>query len=445
MSRDLVLPVLIDHEALQLLEFLIKNGSERVIDDARSHLSLLKMLRQFHFIDLNGKDQGLNVRNRSKELVELLSDVERIRAERKKSRATRNKYGGVEGGMGMSGNFSSDGGSRYGGFGGDEASYGGYSGGVYGDGGGFGGNSSGFSDAQPRRDKFEEYDEYDEGAVAESGGRNADSAVRRETRPGASAKAKQPEAKKQEVDLFSFGDDDASAAISSPPSKQRTTLSTANDFAAPQSGGVDDDDFDDFQSASPTVTTAQKPITGILAPPPSTSTTAAPTQFAAPQPRSGAQSGNISDLFASISPPPSGTSTPGALSTVSPPTIVPQQPRSANYQAAQPNYYTSVPIVPTQQGSTAPAATTSTATGNKIGAAAKPSSGGDAFSSLLAGTSIQKSNTPTQKGLTMADMAKQKASAGIWGAPSQSTSTSTGSSLQAGGQRSGSAMDDLLG
>src|ERR1700761_5905283 len=86
------------YKALQLLEFLIKNGSERVIDDARSHLSLLKMLRQFHYIDLNGKDQGINVRNRAKELAELLSDVEKIRSERKKSRMNRNKYGGYEGG-----------------------------------------------------------------------------------------------------------------------------------------------------------------------------------------------------------------------------------------------------------------------------------------------------------------------------------------------------------
>ena len=31
------------YKALQLMEFLVKNGSERVIDDARSHLSLLKM------------------------------------------------------------------------------------------------------------------------------------------------------------------------------------------------------------------------------------------------------------------------------------------------------------------------------------------------------------------------------------------------------------------
>lgn len=48
------------HQALQLLEYLVKNGSERVVDDARSHLSTIKMLRSFHYIDDKGKDQGLN-------------------------------------------------------------------------------------------------------------------------------------------------------------------------------------------------------------------------------------------------------------------------------------------------------------------------------------------------------------------------------------------------
>src|SRR6266536_3060688 len=103
------------YKALQLLEFLIRHGSERVIDDARSHLTLLKMLRQFHFIDQNGKDQGVNVRNRAKELAELLGDVDRIRSERKKARSNKQKYSGVEGGMSFGGGFSGSSG-RYGGF-----------------------------------------------------------------------------------------------------------------------------------------------------------------------------------------------------------------------------------------------------------------------------------------------------------------------------------------
>jgi epsin len=45
---------------LTLLEYLVKNGSERVVDDARSHVSTIKMLRSFHYTDEKGKDQGIN-------------------------------------------------------------------------------------------------------------------------------------------------------------------------------------------------------------------------------------------------------------------------------------------------------------------------------------------------------------------------------------------------
>lgn len=108
------------YKSLQLLEYLIKHGSERVVDDARSHISTIKMLRSFHYIDDKGKDQGINVRNRAKEIVELLSDVEAIRGERRKAKANRSKYTGTgNDGMGFGG------GSRYGGFGSESAGYGG--------------------------------------------------------------------------------------------------------------------------------------------------------------------------------------------------------------------------------------------------------------------------------------------------------------------------------
>lgn len=391
------------------------------------------MLRQFHFIDQNGKDQGINVRNRSKELAELLSDVERIRAERKKARATRNKYSGVEGGMGVGmggsmGGSMSGGGSQYGGFGSEEASgYGAYSGGVYGDGGGFGGNTSGgFSDSQSRRDRFEEYDEYDEGAVAAPGRRKADApsaptAVKRETK-----KAEPPKPKQPEVDLFSFGDDDPTPASTS--SGKQKAAAPINDF------GADDDDFDDFQAAPPpTAPVSQASFS--IAPPGSTSTTTSSTQFAAPQPRSGTQGATINDLFASISPAP--TASPATGSAFSPPPMPQQaQPyRPAGFQATQPNYFTSVPLA--ANNTPASSATTPGVLSPSIAKStpsAKPS-GGDAFSSLLSGTTIKKTSTPTQK-VTLADMAKQKSTAGIWGAPS---------SQPAMAPKSGSGLDDLLG
>ncbi len=76
------------------------------------------------------------VRNRAKELVELLSDVEKIRGERRKAKANKSKYVGVgnDGGYGSGGMSSSfgGGGGRYGGFGSD--SVGGGGGSSYGNG-----------------------------------------------------------------------------------------------------------------------------------------------------------------------------------------------------------------------------------------------------------------------------------------------------------------------
>ncbi|QLQ79959.1 hypothetical protein HG537_0C06080 [Torulaspora globosa] len=87
------------YKALQLLDYLIRHGSERFIDDTRSSISLVRMLESFHYIDSQGRDQGINVRNRAKALAELLSDDEKIRSERKKARETAKKYKGVAGGL----------------------------------------------------------------------------------------------------------------------------------------------------------------------------------------------------------------------------------------------------------------------------------------------------------------------------------------------------------
>lgn len=425
-------------QALQLLEFLVKNGSERVIDDARSHVSLLKMLRQFHFIDQNGKDQGINVRNRAKELAELLSDVDRIRAERKKARANRNKFGGVEGGAGLGGGFSGSGGfssgggssgSRYGGFGSESAEYGNYNGGVYGDGGGFGGQQPSFNDTQQRRDRFDEYDEYDEGEVSSPPPR------RKEAAPAAGRKEikkeePKPKAPEPVADLLAW--DDEPAPVSSSAGKQ-PVAAAGNDLG-------DDDDFDDFQSAAPAAP-ASKPAAPSfnMAPPASTSTITASTQFAAPQPQSGANNNNFNDLLATVSPPPAGNKF--AAPPMSPPsnfTQTPQQP--SGYQATGPNYFTSVNMGAPQSGKSTPSVMSP---GGKIGAAASKKAGGDAFASLLAGAAPKKSNTPTQK-VTMGDLAKQKTSQGLWGAPASSSSTPAAQTPQSG-SKPGGALGDLLG
>lgn len=134
------------------------------------------MLRNFHYIDDKGKDEGINVRNRSKEIYELLLDVEKIRTERRKAKANKSKYTGI-GNDAMSGGFSTgySGGSYSGGGssmpGRERSNYSSSSSSAYNpdreydSGGGYsnsrsGGGSSAFSDSRPGR--FEEYNAGDD-------------------------------------------------------------------------------------------------------------------------------------------------------------------------------------------------------------------------------------------------------------------------------------------
>ncbi|CCC07840.1 unnamed protein product [Sordaria macrospora k-hell] len=405
------------YKALQLLEYLIKHGSERVVDDARSHLTLLKMLRQFHFIDQNGKDQGVNVRNRAKELAELLGDVERIRAEL-----------GAAAVMVASGTLGSGGG------GGSSSTYGGYSGGVYGDGGVFGGQSSNndFRDTQARAEQFEEYDagELDGEASSRTASRTTRSTTERAGVKKTTAPVEPPKKKEPEIDLFSF---DEPAAPSIPAAPLAAAPSNGSGLAALAGGANDDDDeFDDFVSAAPTT----QPASAI----PPIASLSTGTQFAAPQPVSAPQQANLSGMVAlsSISPPPSSTTTPAAnFSAFSTPlSPVSQAPRPMGFQAGQPNYFSPVQL---QTQSTGSSLSGAKATGS---GASKPAAGGDAFGALWSQASVGiKKSTPTTKGPAIGQLAKEKSAAGIWGTPAPSTPTS--GSRPANSNNHG--LDDLLG
>ncbi|EEC51996.1 predicted protein, partial [Phaeodactylum tricornutum CCAP 1055/1] len=72
-------------KGLTLLEHLIKNGSERCVDDARNHGHTLRALGQFNYYE-GTIDRGQGVREKSKQVIEMLSDDDRIREERQKAR-----------------------------------------------------------------------------------------------------------------------------------------------------------------------------------------------------------------------------------------------------------------------------------------------------------------------------------------------------------------------
>ena len=78
------------YKALCLLEYLVRNGSERAVEDARDHMYQLRTLCDFQSRDGN-QDEGLNVREKSRAICELLDDRERLKEEREKARAKRVK------------------------------------------------------------------------------------------------------------------------------------------------------------------------------------------------------------------------------------------------------------------------------------------------------------------------------------------------------------------
>lgn len=279
----------LSQKALQLLEYLIKHGSERVVDDARSHLATIKILRNFHYIDEKGKDQGINVRNRAKELSEMLSDVDRIRQERRKARANKTKYTG-----GGNNEFVPGSGTgRYGGFGSDSF----HATGGLGAGSGGGGRSSYGGDAPAARESFEEYDagDYEEAPTerpkpSSSTVRGGSGSISRASK-STTAPSKKQEAKV--ADLFSFDDDDDQQPAASAPTP------------APAAAPIDafGDDFDDFQGA-PAVFAAPSKVTP-------TTTTSAPLSKPAQFDFLGSTGSNtIAPSKPTSKPTPSATSPP---------------------------------------------------------------------------------------------------------------------------------------
>ncbi|KAJ3290279.1 Epsin-3, clathrin recruitment and traffic between the Golgi and endosome [Borealophlyctis nickersoniae] len=212
------------YKALQLLEYLIKNGAERVIDSARDHIYELKALKNFHYVDDKQKDQGINVRNRANEIQELLANNDKIKEERRKAKENRNKYTGVS-----SDGTGSFGGSKYGGFGSESFRSGGFR-----------------EDSRPatpvRRESESSSRGYDSHGVSSTSTGTTDKGKISIKMTGSSAAAPsaQPQPAANLLDIDSKGDDwgDFTSAPSAP---------AGSSAAAGRTSGFGD--FADFQSA----------------------------------------------------------------------------------------------------------------------------------------------------------------------------------------------------
>ncbi|GAB4817376.1 hypothetical protein N2152v2_004422 [Parachlorella kessleri] len=95
------------YKALLLLEYLVKHGPMKVVHDISGSAAVLDRLTNFDYKDPNGKDHGVNVRHRAKELLQLINNPDRVREERQKAKANKAKYTGVSAAEMRSGGFGS--------------------------------------------------------------------------------------------------------------------------------------------------------------------------------------------------------------------------------------------------------------------------------------------------------------------------------------------------
>ena len=69
-------------QCLTVLDYLLHAGSENVVVYFRDNIYIIKTLKEFQYVDEYGKDQGANVRQKAKDITNLLTDEERLRQER---------------------------------------------------------------------------------------------------------------------------------------------------------------------------------------------------------------------------------------------------------------------------------------------------------------------------------------------------------------------------
>ncbi|TNM85404.1 hypothetical protein fugu_007675 [Takifugu bimaculatus] len=102
------------YKALTLLDYLLKTGSERVAQQCCENAFTIQTLRDFQYVDRDGRDQGANVREKARQLVCLLRDEERLHQERSQALKTKERMAGGGSSRG-GGSGGGGGGSVYGG------------------------------------------------------------------------------------------------------------------------------------------------------------------------------------------------------------------------------------------------------------------------------------------------------------------------------------------
>jgi epsin len=74
---------------MAVLDYLLRNGSEGVVLWTKDNIHLIRTLNQFEYVDDDGRDQGKNIRDKAKDLVDLVSNETQLKQLRLESQERR--------------------------------------------------------------------------------------------------------------------------------------------------------------------------------------------------------------------------------------------------------------------------------------------------------------------------------------------------------------------
>merc|ERR1712130_396372 len=80
------------YKSLSLLDYLLRYGSSNVVDDARERIYQIRSLQEFRHVDPDGQDRGMNVRQLSKQVVNLLNNSKQLKEIRKEAQRNKDKF-----------------------------------------------------------------------------------------------------------------------------------------------------------------------------------------------------------------------------------------------------------------------------------------------------------------------------------------------------------------
>lgn len=83
-------------KSLKVLDYCLHEGSELVVTWARKNIYIIKTLREFQYVDEDGRDVGQNVRISAKELTSLILDEDRLRSERSDRKLWKTRVSGID-------------------------------------------------------------------------------------------------------------------------------------------------------------------------------------------------------------------------------------------------------------------------------------------------------------------------------------------------------------